>query len=250
MDLPHSDQGPHSGTPIILLHGYPLDHRMWAKPRDALVAAGHRVIVPDLRGFGKAPAGAGAMKEYAADVIRMADRAGIRSFALGGFSFGGYVALEVCRQAKERVAGLALVDTRADADADATKQGRYQMIEKIKTQGVQVAADAMLPKLLVGAEHQPEVRGWMMAQPAEGLVAALQAMATRPDSRDTLATMRVPTIIIVGEKDEVTPLALSEDMAKLAGCKVTVVAGSGHLTPVEGAATVSQTMVEWARQLS
>lgn len=250
MDLPHSDQGPHSGTPLILLHGYPLDHRMWSKVRDALVAAGHRIIVPDLRGFGKAPAGAGTMREYASDVLRLADRVGIQRFALAGFSMGGYVAMEVCRQAKGRIVGLALLDTRADADTDAAKQGRYQTIEKVKAQGIHVVAEAMLPKLVTKLDLKPEVNGWMLAQHSEGVIAALQAMATRVDSRETLATMNVPTLVIVGEKDEITPPALAEEMATLTKGKLVTVPGSAHLTPVEGAGVVGDAMVEWARQLS
>ncbi|HVM44674.1 MAG TPA: alpha/beta hydrolase, partial [Candidatus Thermoplasmatota archaeon] len=171
VDLPHSDHGPRGATTVVLLHGFPLDHRMWSAQKEALERAGFRVVVPDLRGFGKAPLGRGAagMREFAGDVLRLADRAGIGRFVLAGFSMGGYVAFEVARQAPDRLAGLALVDTRAEPDGDEARAGRAKTAEAVRQQGVQVVADAMLPKMLTPQAPGPlreRVREMMLAQPA------------------------------------------------------------------------------------
>lgn len=255
LDLPHSDRGPRGALAVILLHGFPLDHRMWRHQKEALEAAGFRVVVPDLRGAGKAPAGrAGAgMRERAADVLRLAERAGIRRFALVGFSMGGYVALEVAREAPERLAGLALVDTRAEADSEEARAGRMATIEKMKVGGVQVLADAMLPKMLTTAAPAPlveEVRQMILAQPAEGATLALAAMASRPDARATLPTLRVPAIVLVGNEDAVTPPALSEQMAAaIPGARYVLVQGAAHLAPMERPDEVSAALVTWARAL-
>ena len=255
VDLPHSDHGPRSATTVILLHGFPLDHRMWRAQKEAIERAGLRVIVPDLRGFGKAPAGRGnaAMREYAADVLRLADRAGVGKFVLGGFSMGGYVALEVCRQAPERLKGLLLVDTRAEPDSDEARAGRAKTAESVRSRGVEVVADAMLPKMLTAEAPQrlkDEVRAMMLSQPVAGVTQALAAMGTRPDSRPLLASLRVPTLVIVGQDDPVTPPEAAKTLASgISGARYVVVHGAAHLAPMERADEVSDAIVRWLKEL-
>lgn len=251
VDLPHSDKGPRGALPVVLLHGFPLDHALWAPQARALEAAGARVVAPDLRGLGKAPVGKApaTMAAMAGDVLRLAERAGLRRFALAGFSMGGYVALEVVKQAPDRVAGLALVDSKMTADAPQAREGRYQTIEKVKAQGVGVVAEAMLPKLLTSAappDLVERVRATMMAQRVEGVVGALQAMAERADHSATLAALRVPALVVVGDQDALTTPADAEAMARaLPDARLVVVKGAAHLTTLERADDVSAAMVEW-----
>lgn len=255
VDLPHSDHGPRGATAIVLLHGFPLDHRMWRAQKQALEAAGFRVIVPDLRGAGKAPMGRSAptVREYAGDVLRLADRAGLRRFVVAGFSLGGYVALEICRQAPERLAGLALVDTRAEPDSEEARAGRMATIDKVKANGMQVVVDAMLPKMLTPAAPPAlvdEVRAMMLAQPPAGAVGALAAMASRPDSRPTLPQVRAPTLILVGQDDPITPPEASKAMAAaIPGARYQVVHGAAHLAPMERADEISAALVAWMREI-
>lgn len=255
VDLPHLDHGPRHATTILLLHGFPLDHRMWRAQREALEKEGWRVVVPDLRGFGKAPAGRGpaTMREYAGDVLRLADRAGIGRFVLAGFSMGGYVAFEVCRQAPSRIQGLALVDTRAEPDSDEARAGRAATAEKVRAQGVGVVADAMLPKMLTPRAPPrlvEEVREMMLAQKPEGVTHALHAMGARPDSRGTLAALRAPTLVLVGQEDAVTPPESSKTMAAvIPGARYQVVQGAAHLAPMERADEVNEALVRWLREL-
>lgn len=255
VDLPHSDHGPRDALAVILLHGFPLDHRMWRAQKAALEAAGHRVIIPDLRGFGKAPPGRGTptMAEYAGDVLRLAERAGIHRFALVGFSMGGYVAFELARRAPAVLAGLALVDTRAEPDSEEARAGRKATSEKVKADGVKVVADAMLPKMLTGESPkalQDEVHAMMLAQPVEGARYALHAMGSRPDSRPMLPTLRTPTLIIVGAKDPVTPPDAAKTMADaIPGAKMHVVDGAAHLAPMERPDAVNALLVDWLKGL-
>lgn len=255
VDLPHSDHGPRSATTVFLLHGFPFDHRMWRAQKQALEAAGFRVVVPDLRGAGKAPMGRGAptMREYAGDVLRLADRAGIRRFVLAGFSMGGYVAWEIVRQAPERLAGLALIDTRAEPDTEETRAGRLASIDKVKTEGMQPLVDAMLPKMLTPAAPRAlvdEVRAMMLAQPPAGAVGALAAMAGRPDARPMLAQVRAPTLILVGQDDPITPPEASKAMAAaIPGARYQVVHGAAHLAPMERADEVSAALVAWMKEI-
>ncbi|HUR69367.1 MAG TPA: alpha/beta fold hydrolase [Candidatus Thermoplasmatota archaeon] len=255
VDLPHSDHGPRGATAVILLHGFPLDHRMWRAQKEALEHAGWRVIVPDLRGFGKAPPGRGApgMKEYAGDVLRLADRAGLSRFVLVGFSMGGYVALEVARQAPDRLQGLALVDSRAEPDSDEARAGRVKTADAVRAQGAQVVADAMVPKMLTaGAPERlhAEVRDMMLAQPIEGIVAALHAMGARPDPRSGLPQLRVPTLLVVGEHDPITPPEASKAMAAaIPGARLQVIPGAAHLSPVEQPEAVNAALLAWLHEL-
>ena len=211
--------------------------------------------MPDLRGFGKAPLGRGGatMREYAADVLRLAERAGVRRFALVGFSMGGYVAFEVARQAPERLAGLALVDTRAEPDGDEARAGRARTAESVRASGAGVVADAMLPKMLTPNAPQAlreEVRAMMLAQRPEGLTQALLAMGARPDSRPLLPTLRIPTLVVVGEEDPVTPPDAAKAMVDaLPGARHVVVPQAAHLAPMERPAEVNAALVPWLQGL-
>jgi pimeloyl-ACP methyl ester carboxylesterase len=255
VDLPHKDLGPRGAPAVILLHGFPLDHTQWAPQARALEAAGVRVIVPDLRGLGRAPPGhgPGSMAAYAGDVLRLAGRAGIGRFAVAGFSMGGYVAFELLRQAPERVRALALVDTRADADSDEGRKGRAATIAKLRAEGAQVLVEAMLPKLLTPAAPPAlveQVRATILRTSVEGAVFALEAMAARPDSRALLPALRMPVLVVVGEEDAITPPDASRAMAAAApGASLVLVKGAAHLSTLERADEVARAMVAWAARL-
>lgn len=256
LDLPHSDSGPRTGLPLVLLHGFPLDHGMWAAQKDALAVAGFRVLVPDLRGHGKAPAGRGGaatMSAMAGDVLRMMDRAGLRRFGVAGFSMGGYVAFEVLRQAPERVAGLALVDTRAEPDSDEARAGRVATAERVRKEGTRVLAESMLPKMLTSgapADLRARVERVILSMPPEGAAQALLGMRDRADARALLREVRVPTLVVVGDQDPITPPEAARAMAEaVPGARLVVVPGAAHLAPMERPDEVSRALLEWARGL-
>ena len=254
LDLPHTDHGPRTGVPVLLLHGFPLDHGMWSEPERVLAAAGFRVLAPDLRGMGKGPPGKGpgTMAAYAGDVLRLADRAGLRRFGLAGFSMGGYVALEVARRAGDRLLGLALVDSRMEADSEEGRKGRQAMMQKVREQGPQALVDAMLPKMLTPAapaEAVERVRAAMLRTPIDGAVHALEAMAARPDSTATLRALACPVLVVVGEQDAITPQDAARAMAQAAPNARLVVVPGAHLTPVESPGAVADAMLGWARGL-
>jgi pimeloyl-ACP methyl ester carboxylesterase len=257
LDLPHLDKGPHTAAPpVILLHGFPLDHTHWAPQVQALEAAGVRVIAPDLRGLGKAPLGKGpaTMALHAADIIRLADRLGLRRFSLAGFSMGGYVALELARVGGDRLAGLALVDTRAEPDSPEAAKGRVETAAKVRTIGMQVMVDAMLPKLLT-KDAPPalvdQVRRVILAQRPEGCAQCLLGMAERIDQRPHLSRIRVPTVVVVGAEDAITPPEAARVLAEgISGAHLVTVANAAHLTTLERPDAVNAAMVDWARKLS
>jgi 3-oxoadipate enol-lactonase len=230
-----------AGWPVVLIHAFPLSADMW-RPQLARVPDGWRYIAPDLRGFGKSvAAGRGdrpvGMDDYARDIVRLLDRLEIENAAIGGLSMGGYVTFALFRLAPERFTGLILADTRAQADSADGKAARASMRTLAATRGPSAVADQMLPKLL-SAEAPPDavafVRGMIEGTPAETIDAALDALIERPDSTPDLPRMSCPTIVVVGERDEITPVADAERMQQLMPrSRLTVIPRAGHLANVE-----------------
>jgi pimeloyl-ACP methyl ester carboxylesterase len=223
---------------LLLVHGFPLDGRMWRHQAEAL-SDQFQVLTPDLDGHGVNATNTpkANMEGIARSLAARLDEAGIDKAHLGGFSMGGYAVFAFLHHFPGRVLSLSLVDTRATADDEAGRRGRDDMAARINADGAKVAAEAMLPKMFTGAVDERvrlEAEHWMLDQPPEALVADLQAMRDRPDSSTILAAIAVPTLVIVGEEDPVTPPAASEAMvAAIPGAKLVRIAGAAHLAPVE-----------------
>lgn len=227
--------------PVVLLHGFPLDNTMWSAQLDALAAAGHRVIAPDLRGFGKSTSDAPfTLESLADDVHALLSEIGALPCALAGLSMGGYVALAYAKKYPNDLRGLILIDTKAEADTAEAKQGRQKMIDLVRTDGARAVADQMMPKMLAkeSAEQRPQVaralRRIMEACPAKTIEHALAAMRDRPDRSGELSSIKAPTLVVVGESDAITPPAVAESMAqKIPGAQLVTVRGAGHMSPME-----------------
>jgi 3-oxoadipate enol-lactonase len=229
------------GPPILLVHGYPFNRSLWDEQVEAL-SSRHRVIAPDLRGFGESDAapGTATMNVMARDLALLLNHLGIARAAICGLSMGGYVALALYKQLPSRVRALVLADTRAQADTEEAKQTRFQQAEKALNEGMAGIADAMLPKLLTPetVSKRPEVvkrvRDMMLKTKPEGAAAALRGMAERDDQTELLAKITVPALIIVGAEDAITPVADSEKMhAAISGSRLMVLENAGHVSNIE-----------------
>lgn len=229
------------GAPVVLLHAFPLNRRMWA-PQVAELAARWRVITPDFRGHGESGVADedSTMERLAEDVRGLLDHLKLGRVALGGLSMGGYVALAFYRRWPELVAALVLADTRAGADTEEGRRGRYETAALAERDGSAAIANMMVPKLLGPATHErkPEVvaavRAMILEASPAGIAAALRGMAARPASFDLLPTIKCPTLIIVSELDGLTPPADSEAMAKaIPGSTLVRIAEAGHLSNLE-----------------
>jgi pimeloyl-ACP methyl ester carboxylesterase len=237
--------------PLVLLHGFPLDHRIW-EPQIADVNDGARVLAPDLPGFGGSPplvAAKPTMEAYARALLAWADGIGLGRFILAGHSMGGYIALAVARLAPERLDGLVLVSTRAGADSAAARENRAKLAAAIREHGAQATVDAMLPKLLApGGADAPsplvdQVKAIMLAQPPAGLVPAVQAMAARPDSTALLEELTMPLLILHGTADATIPPSEAEAMYEAAASALyTPIPAAGHLPMLEQPATFNSAL--------
>ena len=239
--MSYTDSG--NGRPLVLIHGYPFNRSLWADQIPSL-SNDHRVIAPDLRGFGESDASQepSTMNNLAADVARLMDHLEMPRATIGGLSMGGYVALAFYKQFAPRVRALVLADTRAQADTEEAKQTRAQQAEKALSEGMAGIADAMLPKLLTPetVSKHPEivkrVRDMMLKAKPEGAAAALRGMAERDDQTELLRGISVPTLILVGAEDAITPVADSEKMHHaIAGSSLVVLDHAGHVSNIERA---------------
>jgi pimeloyl-ACP methyl ester carboxylesterase len=240
------------GWPVILLHGFPLRAEMW-RPQLEAVPAGWRVIAPDLRGFGAGPTLDRGMSvdEYARDVTALMDALEIDRAVIGGISMGGYITFAVFRQAPARLTGMVLADTRPQADTPAGREARLQMRTLVSHGGAAAVADQMLPKLL-SADAAPEmvdaIRGIIVPSDPRAIDAALVALMERPDSTPDLARINVPTLIVAGEHDTLTPVADSEAMQRaIARSRLVVIPDAGHLSNVEQPDAFSRALADFLR---
>jgi 3-oxoadipate enol-lactonase len=239
LKLFYEDAG--EGTPLVLLHGFPLDHRMWSNQVSALKQS-YRLITPDLQGMGQSevPLTNRTLDQYADDVLSLLDQLHIEQAILGGFSMGGYIAFSLIRKAPARFSALILANTRPEADTKEGRKNRMNMAASLFEKGAAAARDAMLPKLLTEQTLQErkelahEVSEAMLSMDPEGLVHATLAMAFRQDSVGLLPAIQVPTLVIAGEKDAIAPPEAMKKMAdQIPGSRYHVIAGASHLAPME-----------------
>ncbi len=226
---------------LVLLHAFPLNARMW-EDQLAMAERGWRVLVPQFRGFDTVSAepAASSMDDYAGDVIDLLDALHIKQAVVGGLSMGGYVAFALLRLAARYIHALILADTKPQADTPEAVVARQRMLETLEAKGPSAVADEMLPKLLgdttlTARGHIVEqVRALVQANSTVAIGGAIRALMSRPDSTPLLASIHVPTLIVVGDEDRVTPRLLSEEMHQaIPGSELAVIEGAGHLSNIE-----------------
>ena len=250
VEVGYDDVG--SGTPVVFLHGFPHNRSLWAPQLQALFPFA-RCVAPDLRGFGESPARPPFdMDRYADDVASLLDAVGVGRAVIAGLSMGGYVAFAFWRRHRARVRALLLADTRAGADGEDGRRRRREMIAAGQAGGSAAIAEQMMPGM-VGRrtrERSPSlvdsVHAMLAAAPLEGAIGALEAMMGRPDSTGTLPEIDVPTLVVVGEDDVLTPVAEARAMhAAIRGSRLEVISGAGHVSNLERPAAFNQVAGEF-----
>jgi len=242
---------------IVLLHAFPLNHHLWDAQAQALRAAGHQVLAPDLPGFGSSPIGEPSLEAYASAVLEQADAAGFDEFVLGGLSMGGYTAMAILRQTPERVQALILADTRASADSVEGAAGRLARADELDAGlDLEVFSRAIIPTLVgpTTLAERPEVidtvRGWIEANPPATIANALRALAARPDSVTELEAFKRPALIVWGEEDTLTNRDDQEPMLDaLDDVELAIIASAGHLSSVESPDAVSAVLLDFIESL-
>jgi 3-oxoadipate enol-lactonase len=239
VEIAYTDEG--SGTPVVFIHGFPLSRAMWDGQVKALSGQA-RVIAIDLRGHGESQAfhWLTTMDTYADEVHGLLDHLNIERAVICGFSMGGYVTFAFYRKYPDRVHALILADTRPQPDAPEGKVGRFNTAMTAQNQGAGAIAQAMLPRLLTEKSVNERsdltklATDIMVGASVAGITGDLMAMAERPDSVEMLPGISVPTLVIVGENDALTPPADAQLMAeRIPNARLETIPAAAHLSNVE-----------------
>jgi pimeloyl-ACP methyl ester carboxylesterase len=251
----YREQG--SGEPVVLMHGFPLSSQIFESQIDVL-SRHFRVIAPDLRGFGQSPSSDRfTVNSLADDVHTLLSRIGALPCILGGLSMGGYVAEAFIRKHPGDVKKLILLNTKADADAPPAREGRNKMIELCRKSGSAGVAKEMLPKMLSPATIErndavvDKVIKLMESQPAKTIEHALEALRDRDDQTQLLPNIKVPTLIISGDGDQITGPLIAEPMQKaIPGSKLVIIPRAGHLSTMENPLAVNEALLNFLQASS
>ena len=244
VELAYQEQG--QGKALILIHGFPFDHTIW-EDVTALLGGKARIILPDLRGFGKSPIPDGiyTMRLMAEDIAALMDRLGIEKAVLAGHSMGGYISLAFAQAYPDRLSGLALVTSQAEADSPERRQGRYRLADEIKRKGMKAVVSANLERYSPHIEVRERSRAIMLASPKKGAIAALKGMAERPDMLEFLSHLKVPGVVVAGGADVIVSPEKAREMSQMMprGWMVEV-PGGGHMPMFEAPGIVAQAMID------
>lgn len=230
------------GTPLVLLHAFPLSRGMWKPQIGALVSENIRLILPDLRGFGetKSPAEISTMEEMALDVAELLDNLKIEKAMIGGLSMGGYVAFALFRLKPDLFSGFILCDTTSAADTQEKRENRFKLIKKVEEAGTQALIENMLPSLVgeFTKKNKPELILELEQRFADtepmATIAALRGMAERKDSTNLLPAIDIPTLFVFGENDALTDTETARIMqSQVKSSELRIIKNAGHYSNLE-----------------
>ncbi len=246
------------GTPLLFVHGFPLDHSMWRHQLDEF-ATTHRVIAPDLRGFGQSGVTPGTvtMEQFADDLASLLDALNVTEpVVFCGLSMGGYIGWQFFQRHRSRLRALIQCDTRAIADTSEGVANREKLARLVLENGTEPVAAAMLPNLFAEATTPArqaaveETRQAVLRTKPEGIAAASLGMSLRPDVTADLPSIDIPTLLIVGEEDRISPVEEMRGIAAaIPGAKLAVIPNAGHMSPLENPEAVNAAIQKFLGRL-
>ncbi|MEW6637339.1 MAG: alpha/beta hydrolase [Actinomycetota bacterium] len=239
--MSYREMGEGPGDPVVLLHAFPLNGRMFEPQMEAL-SGERRIVAPDYPGFGRSPRTPAHpdMRYYAEGVRDLLNRLGVERAVLGGVSMGGYIAFACLRTFPERISGLILANTRPDPDTEEMKETRKAMARRVAEEGVAVLIELQMQRLLAAATLQNDrtivekVKAMILESSPDGVVAALSAMRERPDSTPLLEKIGVSTLVIGGQEDAISSPEVMAAMAqRIPDSRHVTLPNAGHLSNLE-----------------
>lgn len=250
VELFYEDIG--QGVPVILVHGYPFDHTIWAPVVEELKDEA-RLILPDLRGFGKSPDTneTFTMRLMAEDLRALIDKLSLQQVILVGHSMGGYVALSFAHSYPTYLSGLGLVATQADADSPERRQSRLVTAREVKRRGMAYIAKALAPRLTQNETVQKQIYEVMMKGRVQSVINALKGMAERCDANAWLGSVKAPALVIAGNKDQLIPMQKSQTLAQMLfkGWLVEI-PDAGHVPMLEAPTAVADALRQLIHHVS
>lgn len=245
------------GDALVLIHGHPFDRSMW-HPQTAAFGSQYRIIAPDLRGYGESQTNDDKtmLEEFARDIAALLDILKVENIVLCGLSMGGQIALAFYQLFQQKVRALILADTFAQLDDEERRQARYDTAERLLREGMDKYADEVLPKMIAAEtiKQQPKVAAHVLSMMRDtspkGAAAALRGRAERSDYTPLLPEISVPTLIVVGSRDEFTPVSDAEFMRdRIPNSKMAVIEGAGHMPNLENPVEFNRIVAELIKTL-
>ena len=242
--LHYTEKG--QGPTILFVHAFPLDHTMWA-PQIEYFAKDHRVITPDILGFGGSqPAIPWTMEQMGEEILHLIDYLKIERCTLVGLSIGGYISLPFAAKHPNRIEKLVLAHTRARADNETERQNRTQMVTALQENGIQSLPDRMLPRLLgpnAPAELRQQLRRTILQASPNAAIFAVTAMRNRSDATSLLTSLSCPTLVLAGDGDSILKVEDCRQMAQaIPHSTFTVIPNAGHLSNLEEPAAFNRAL--------
>jgi 3-oxoadipate enol-lactonase len=258
--LRYIDVGSPNAIPLIFIHGFPFSHRMWNFPGGQIEALSstNRVVAYDIRGHGESEVGTGhySIELFVDDLFSLMDHLQIPKAIICGLSMGGYIALRAIERNPERILGLVLCDTRSEADGNEAKIRRANGIKFIQTNGMKFYAQDYVKIVFASSsfESHPEsikiIQSIVERTASTSIFGTLLALAARTDTTSSLPNIKCPTLILVGEKDNVTPVNASQSLNKLIpGSTMAILPNAGHISNMENSVEFNKHLIEFVSKI-
>jgi 3-oxoadipate enol-lactonase len=253
----YMEKGLPGASPVVFIHGFPFSHRMW-KPQMEALSPSFRAIAYDVRGHGESYVGDGqyTIEGHVDDLFALLDALSIPRSVIVGLSMGGYITLRALERAPERFSGVVLCDTRSEADGNEAKLKRHAGIQLVKSQGSAAFAENFIQALFAPASLQSQneavdlIRDIIRHTPPLSIAGTLLALAGRTDTTASLGAIRVPTLILAGEHDIITPPAAAQSMhERIPQSELHIVPGAGHMSNVENPSFFNEKLLKFLRKI-
>jgi 3-oxoadipate enol-lactonase len=257
-ELYYVEVGNTSAVPVIFIHGFPFSHRMWSAQLDA-VCKTHRAIAYDVRGHGESDVGDGqyTIEMHVDDLLGLLDCLNISKTVVTGLSMGGYIALRALERSQERFLAAVLCDTRSEADSNEAKLRRAASIRNVKKQGSAMFAGEFAKSVFAEETFRKnpavieEVRKTIARMPPLAISGTLLALAARTDTTASLDSIRIPTMILVGEYDSITPPAAAREMhSRIPNSELHVIPAAAHMSNLENPEAFNEKLAAFLNRVS
>ena len=257
IQLNYVERGLPQGLPVIFIHGFPFNHTMW-DPQMMALPQEIRAIAFDIRGHGTSDVGDGQyfLEYFVDDLFALMDHLGIDSAALCGLSMGGYIALRAIQREPKRVRALVLADTRSESDSNEGKVKRATQAKMVRGKGVDAFAEEFVKAVLTpdtlatNPAVVQKVRTMITTNSPTAIAGTLLALATRTDTTDALAAITVPTLVVVGQNDVITPLDAARALhSRITGSDLEIIPGAAHMSNLENAGAFNAALLKFLKRL-
>ncbi|MDH5719193.1 MAG: alpha/beta hydrolase [Spirochaetia bacterium] len=254
-NMNYVDKG--EGTPVVLIHGFPLRKEMWQGQIDFLAKEGYRVIAPDLRGFGKSEyKSIKSISDFSDDIAALLDELKIEKTVIGGMSMGGYILLDFLDRHSEKAKAAVFIVTRAGADNDAGKVKRTELSDKTLGGEHDIAAKTFSPILFAESSYEKNsamvdmVYDWAATTNPQAISDSLIAMRDRKDYVSKLPDFNLPALVIGGAEDRTIPVENSKQIAdNLPYAKLEIIADAGHMANLENPSAFNKALIDFLNSL-